>query len=183
MDNIFITNDGYVYKDITQQAKEMTAIELEMYEVWEDEHGIGSHALIETMSDLNEALLAEHTITIELGTVATLFEKIDKFKRTHTLEDGMVAEIVNHEPQSVCFLVDGCHLWIDVVVYEGDVVCEWNKYIFHLLNSNDLRIRELQEMYMEEISSLAISFLEDVNVIHQDENGVWSEVKYPNLKK
>lgn len=183
MDNIFITNDGYVYKDITQQAKEMTAIELEMYEVWEDEHGIGSHALIETMSSLNEALLAEHTITIELGTVATLFEKIDTFKRTRILADGMVVEIINHEPESVCFLVDGQSFWMDVYVSGGDITCEWNMYIFNTNNSRDIRTQELHSLYYDELSSLAISFLEDVCHIEQDENGAWFKVKYPNLKK
>ena len=74
MRNIFITSDGYVYKDITQQAKKMTCIEVEMYEVWTDKHGNECHALIETRDDLIIALTSEHVIAIEIGTVGELFE-------------------------------------------------------------------------------------------------------------
>ena len=74
MRNILITSDGYVYKDITQQAKEMTCIEVEMYGVWTDKRGNECHALIETMDDLINTLAAEHIIAIEVGSVRELFE-------------------------------------------------------------------------------------------------------------
>lgn len=36
-------------------------------------------------------------------------------------------------------------LWFDFYVENEDIVCEWNKYIFDLNNSEDLKIKKLQE--------------------------------------
>jgi len=68
-------------------------------------------------------------------------------------------------------------LWIDVSIEDNDVIADWNKYIFYLNNSEDVRIKAIQEnsWNFELFTSVAIDYLEKNNVILQDDNGKWSE--------
>jgi hypothetical protein len=64
--------------------------------------------------------------------------------------------------------------WVDVWVYNEDVICDWNAYIFNLKDSSHLAIKEFQENgdNFEECTSLAVSKLEQEGKIKQ-ENGKW----------
>jgi len=65
--------------------------------------------------------------------------------------------------------------WIDVIVDGNDVSTDWNQYIFHLDNANDVLQRDVQNdcnVFMD-CCSTAVSFLEEINKIFQDENGEW----------
>lgn len=39
----------------------------------------------------------------------------------------------------------GFNVWVDVSSTDGELTAEWNKYIFHLDNEEDVKIRTFQE--------------------------------------
>ena len=39
----------------------------------------------------------------------------------------------------------GFFVWVDVWKEDGEIMADWNKYIFHLNNSLDLDIKKFQE--------------------------------------
>jgi hypothetical protein len=66
-------------------------------------------------------------------------------------------------------------VWMDVYVQDGDVLCDWNQYIFMTDNSSDVARSEFQDDVnnFELLSSLAVQKLQEENIIRQDENGKW----------
>lgn len=71
----------------------------------------------------------------------------------------------------------GLVFWLDVEVQEKykDISVDWNQYIFSLDDSLDLIRKALQEdvEIFEEASSEAISILEELKEVFQDEHGAW----------
>ena len=76
-------------------------------------------------------------------------------------------------------------LWMDVEVKDNDVICDWNKYIFHLDNTDGLLHKAIQENphNFEEASSVAVEYLQECDVLHQDEQGNWSCTKKSRVMK
>lgn len=69
--------------------------------------------------------------------------------------------------------------WVDVTIDNEDVMCDWNKYIFHLNNPKDVKIGEWQSRNFDEASSLAIAKLEAEKIIQQRHDGKWQLWKKP----
>jgi hypothetical protein len=71
----------------------------------------------------------------------------------------------------------GFTAWVDVWVDEeyNDVAWEWNKYIFNTDDDSDVLHSALQDniIIAEEMSSVAILYLEDKGAIRQDNNAKW----------
>ena len=57
----------------------------------------------------------------------------------------------------------GFNVWLDVFEEDGELYADWNKYIFHLDNSNDVEIKEFQDCNdnFDICTSLAISYYEN----------------------
>ena len=70
-------------------------------------------------------------------------------------------------------------LWLDVSIdtQYKDVVVDWNKYIFHLNDPQDVKIRDIQDDVnnFDDFSSVAIQYLEYKGLIYQDSEGKWFE--------
>ena len=72
-------------------------------------------------------------------------------------------------------------VWVDVSVEDKDLSIEWNKYIFFLDRKEDIRIKQYQEAYTDEVGcynadacfSLASEYLERHNLIYQSNQGNW----------
>jgi len=56
--------------------------------------------------------------------------------------------------------LQGFNVWMDVYEESGELIADWNKYIFRLDNQDDLDIRKFQENIdnYDEASSIAISY-------------------------
>lgn len=87
-------------------------------------------------------------------------------------------KVVDFENEAVAFQTPVGKVWMDVYVQDGDVLCDWNQYIFMTDNSNDVARSEFQDDVnnFELLSSLAVSKLQEENIIRQDENGKWFNV-------
>jgi hypothetical protein len=70
--------------------------------------------------------------------------------------------------------------WIDVWIDEKyhDVDVDWNQYIFHLDDEEDVIRKQTQEVAdnFDEATAEAVCLLELENKIYQDENGNWYKV-------
>jgi hypothetical protein len=67
------------------------------------------------------------------------------------------------------------HMDVEVLKKYKDVDASWNQYIFHKNNSDDMEralVQENNDEYMD-ASSIAIQYLEDQQVILQDDKGDW----------
>lgn len=61
----------------------------------------------------------------------------------------------------------GRSLWMDVwLSKDGEIMCDWNKYIFRTDNSNDMEEMEIQKDcdVFDAFSSAAIEYFESCNV-------------------
>lgn len=71
----------------------------------------------------------------------------------------------------------GLVFWLDVWIQEDckDISADWNQYIFSLDDSLDLTRKALQEdlEVFEEAASEAISILEELKEVFQDDRGEW----------
>lgn len=58
---------------------------------------------------------------------------------------------------------NGLQVWVDVWEDDGELMADWNKYIFHLNNKEDVKIKKFQEDNgnFDEATSVAISFYEN----------------------
>lgn len=68
-------------------------------------------------------------------------------------------------------------VWVDVSVdsKHKDLDIDWNKYIFHLDNEEDVKVKQYQEDLdnCDVCFSLATSYLEEQNLIYQSNKGNW----------
>lgn len=72
-------------------------------------------------------------------------------------------------------------VWVDVSVEDKDLSIDWNKYIFHLWNEEDVKVRDYQDACNDEAGayncdacfSLATSYLEEQELIYQSNKGNW----------
>ena len=68
--------------------------------------------------------------------------------------------------------------WVDVYIPNDskDVSVDWNKYIFHTTNSNDIKQKTIQEdnEVFDVVTSEAVNFLSEKGLLVQDEKGEWS---------
>ena len=78
-------------------------------------------------------------------------------------------------------------VWVDVGIIDHDVRADWNMYIFHLNNPDDVAIKEFQEDSENfcEATSLAVWHLQKEGHIYQDDKGAWyyehkQEEDYPH---
>ena len=57
---------------------------------------------------------------------------------------------------------NGIKVWVDVWEQDGELIAEWNKYIFYLDNPQDVQIREFQDNCdnFDEATSIAITYYE-----------------------
>lgn len=71
-------------------------------------------------------------------------------------------KIVDFEDEAVAFQTPVGKVWMDVYVTDGDVLCDWNQYIFRTDNSNDVARSEFQDdvSNFELLSSLAVEKLQ-----------------------
>lgn len=68
--------------------------------------------------------------------------------------------------------------WIDVDIYEKDVRTDWNQYIFHLDNEDDLVRRKMQDdvNFFMEITEFATGMLVSLGKIRQNNLGEWEYI-------
>lgn len=61
----------------------------------------------------------------------------------------------------------GRSLWMDVWIEDGEILCDWNKYIFFTNDSNDMEEMRIQSdcETFESFSSAAIEYFESCNVV------------------
>lgn len=61
----------------------------------------------------------------------------------------------------------GRSLWMDVWVEDGEILCDWNKYVFHLDDSNDVEEMRIQRDcdVFDAFSSAAIEYFESCDVV------------------
>ncbi len=58
---------------------------------------------------------------------------------------------------------NGIEVWVDVYEQNGELTADWNKYIFYLLDPQDVKIKEFQENcdnFME-ATEIAIDYYKD----------------------
>lgn len=70
--------------------------------------------------------------------------------------------------------------WIDVWIENDDVRLDWNKYIFHHHNYEDMREQEMQKNcdLFDAFTSVAVYKLEELGYIGQyNEKGEWKQFK------
>lgn len=82
------------------------------------------------------------------------------------------------ENSSVLIKEGKIEAWIDVWISNGDVQCDWNKYIFYdynHYNPNDVALKNWQDNpdNFLEASSLALEALEYEGIIWQNSDGSW----------
>lgn len=65
--------------------------------------------------------------------------------------------------------------WLDVYISDRDVACDWNQYIFHTDDEDDMKRQKMQENcdFFSDAESAACAYLEKIGAIIQDENGEW----------
>lgn len=82
---------------------------------------------------------------------------------------------IKFENDSVLIKSGKIEAWVDVIVKNGDVHCEWNKYIFYKENPLDMKLRTWQDNSdnFDDATSLAIQTLEKAKIIYQDNKGNW----------
>jgi hypothetical protein len=82
--------------------------------------------------------------------------------------DGSTSVLI-HDPKT------DLKVWVDVSIWNGELTCDWNMYIFNLSNSNDLEIREFQNDAdnFDLCTSLAVEYLENLGWIEKLENDTW----------
>jgi hypothetical protein len=89
--------------------------------------------------------------------------------------------IISHEIHDTHFSIRikcekaNVDLWADYSIEDEDISMEWNMYIFFDDNKDDMRIKKFQDNCnaYEIVSSAGISYLEEKNLITQDEDGAW----------
>jgi len=61
----------------------------------------------------------------------------------------------------------GRSMWMDVWTKDGEILCDWNKYIFHTDDSNDMEEMRLQGDcdVFDSFSSAAIEYFESCNTM------------------
>jgi hypothetical protein len=82
------------------------------------------------------------------------------------------------EYYAVLVAANGLKVWLDISIVDNDVVVEWNQYIFHTNDPDDLKVRDFQDDpdNYDMASSMAINALEVEGYIKQDNNGNWVNV-------
>ena len=63
---------------------------------------------------------------------------------------------------NVLIQADEVNVWIEVWKEEGEIVADWNQYIFNLNCKEDLKVKKFQERNdnFDEATSVAISYYE-----------------------
>lgn len=79
---------------------------------------------------------------------------------------------IKHDDTYSVFISDtenGVNFWMDVYNENGEIIADWNKYIFHLDNENDVKIKKYQEcpFNFDMASSIAIEYIEKNNLINK----------------
>jgi len=82
---------------------------------------------------------------------------------------------IKYEKDTVLIQEGNIKAWVDVVVYDGKLNYDWNKFIFFLNRKEDVVLRNWQDNleHFEEASNLALKTLEDAIIIYQDDNAKW----------
>ena len=72
------------------------------------------------------------------------------------------------------------NLWVDVVIKDGDVECDWNKTIFFENDADDMSIKAFQEdlSNFEDYTDVAVNFLQKVGLIEQNDDATWYVVEF-----
>lgn len=85
-------------------------------------------------------------------------------------------KVVGIEKDAVAIQTPVGKVWMDVYVKDGDVVVDWNQYIFHLSDGDHVARRDYQDdpLNFIECEAIAIQALEEKGFIKQNEAGVWS---------
>ena len=65
--------------------------------------------------------------------------------------------------------------WVDVLIENEDVSCNWNQNMFFMENPSDVALKKWQDNLenFEDATILAIETLENARIIYQDTNGKW----------
>ena len=54
-------------------------------------------------------------------------------------------EVIKIKDNSVLINTNkGFNVWMDIYENDGEIICEWNKYIFHINNKLDAKIMQFQ---------------------------------------
>jgi hypothetical protein len=82
---------------------------------------------------------------------------------------------IRYEKDSVLIQKGSIKAWVDVVVYDGKLNYDWNKFIFFLNSKDDVVLRKWQDNIdnFEDATSLAIETLENQGIIFLDNNDKW----------
>ena len=103
-----------------------------------------------------------------------------KNNKLNKLEENDLT-IINHEVHDTHFSIRikcekaDVDIWADYSIEDEDISMEWNKYIFFNSNKNDMRIKKFQENcnVYEIVSNVGVWYLEEKNLIAQDDSGAW----------
>lgn len=92
---------------------------------------------------------------------------------------------IKYEKDTVLIQEGNIKAWVDVVVYDGNLNYDWNKFIFFLNRKEDVALRKWQDIAenFEDATNLAIETLEEVGIIYLGENDRWQVTeKYHTTK-
>jgi len=92
---------------------------------------------------------------------------------------------IRYEKDTVLIKEGIFKVWVDVVVYEGELYYGWNKMTYYLSSKKDLALSKWQKetVNFENATNLAVDTLLDLDIIYLDKNGKWKQTdKYSKTK-
>ncbi len=86
---------------------------------------------------------------------------------------------IRYEKDTVLIQKGKIKAWVDVVVYDGELYMDWNKYIFTMTDPEDTTLKNWQDNLanFEDATDLAVTTLENLGIIYQDSNGKWHQTE------
>lgn len=92
---------------------------------------------------------------------------------------------IRYEKNTVLIQDRNIKAWVDVWIENEDVICDWNQNDFILTDPKDVALKNWQDEIenFEDATNIAITTLENLGVIYQDEKGKWYQTeKYHTVK-
>lgn len=92
---------------------------------------------------------------------------------------------IKYEKDAVLIQDDRIKAWIDILVENEDIICDWNQNNFVMTDPNDVSLKKWQDNleHFEDATSIARETLENEGIIYQDENAKWHTTeKYHTTK-
>lgn len=101
----------------------------------------------------------------------------DFLNEDHTSETQGVTPLKIDDTGSVLIRDNktGMELWMDIMIDKGEVIVDWNKYIFIKTDPQDMKEQEFQQNAdnFDNFSSEAINYAVEQGFIEETEDGTW----------